>query len=184
MSFLLCKTLYTKRDTSQILLALSADITWETSATAAVCDPLNHDTSGREREREREMYVSVCLCVCVSVCMCVCICRVCFACYNSNTLPCSSCASLHAGIACFDEVYSQSFLNLWKMNISWSSTCLQILHLATSLQVNDLRRVCEEALKRQVHIANIISTYHVARKFRLPNLEEYALNYMQVWLYI
>ena len=66
------------------------------------------------------------------------------------------------------------------MNISWSSTCLQILHLATSLQVNDLRRVCEEALKRQVHIANIISTYHVARKFRLPNLEEYALNYMQV----
>ena len=70
------------------------------------------------------------------------------------------------------------------MNISWSSTCLQILHLATSLQVNDLRRVCEEVLKRQVHIANIISTYHVARKFRLPNLEEYALNYMQVCLYM
>ena len=66
------------------------------------------------------------------------------------------------------------------INILWLFFCIQVLHLATSLQVNDLRGVCEEALKRQVHIANIISTYHVARKFRLPNLEEYALNYMQV----
>ena len=64
------------------------------------------------RERERERWVCVCLCVCVCVggvcgCMCVCVCvcvlvfvcvSVCFACYNSNILPCSSCASLHAGM--------------------------------------------------------------------------------------
>ena len=45
MSFLLCKTLYKKRDTSQIVVSSSAEITWETSAIAAVCDQLNHDTS-------------------------------------------------------------------------------------------------------------------------------------------
>ena len=41
------------------------------------------------------VFVGVCACVCVLVFVCV---SVCFACYNSNILPCSSCASLHAGM--------------------------------------------------------------------------------------
>ncbi|XP_070191911.1 uncharacterized protein [Littorina saxatilis] len=73
-----------------------------------------------------------------------------------------------------------SFLYSGQMDEVAQDNMIQILHLATSLQVNNLRQVCEESLKRQVHIANIVSTYHVARKFRLPNLEEYALNYMQM----
>jgi hypothetical protein len=55
-----------------------------------------------------------------------------------------------------------------------------MLHLATSLQVVELRRVCEETLRRRLEISNIVSTFHVARKFRLPCLEEFATNYMQV----
>ncbi|KAK7485096.1 hypothetical protein BaRGS_00023636 [Batillaria attramentaria] len=73
-----------------------------------------------------------------------------------------------------------AFLYAGQMNSVAEDNLIQVLHLATSLQVNGLRQTCEEALKRQLHIGNIISTFHVARKFRLPNLEEYALNFMQM----
>ncbi|KAL8604089.1 hypothetical protein ACOMHN_047301 [Nucella lapillus] len=57
---------------------------------------------------------------------------------------------------------------------------IQMLHLATSLQVSSVRQVCEEVLKGQLKISNIISTFHLARRYRLPNLEEYAMAYLQM----
>ncbi|XP_076447249.1 uncharacterized protein LOC143284471 [Babylonia areolata] len=73
-----------------------------------------------------------------------------------------------------------TFLYSCQMDDVAEHNLIQMLHLATSLQVNHIRQVCEEMLKSQLKISNIIATFHLARKYRLPNLEEYTMAYMQM----
>ncbi|KAK6174800.1 hypothetical protein SNE40_013378 [Patella caerulea] len=81
------------------------------------------------------------------------------------------------------EIFSDmiSFMYTGKIDLR-DTNLIQLLHLATSFQIEALREVCEGTLRCNLHVGNIVSTFYVARKFKLSGLEEYALAYLQMHL--
>ncbi|XP_071084042.1 uncharacterized protein [Haliotis cracherodii] len=77
--------------------------------------------------------------------------------------------------AVLDYMYTTA-LDLREVNL------IQVLHLATSFQVQPLRDMCEGSLRCNLHVGNIISTFQLARKFQLSGLEDYSLTYLQMHL--